>query len=1013
MHVWGFSVDLNSVAPFLFTALLVVYGLIYVVKNTASKYFVVDASFEGGAEPAGNGSGAGMVRVEPGIVEERRCVVCGEVGTKRCSLCKAFRYCTTKCQTAHWNSGHKRNCKKVAVGNGFKNEIAQKQEKRILFSYDEFVKLYNWNYPGFPPCGLLNCGNSCFANVVLQCLTYTKPLVAYLLEKGHQRECKKAGWCFLCEFQAHVERASRSNQAFSPVNILARLPHIGGNLGFGNQEDAHEFMRFAIDSMQSVFLDQFGGEKALHPSSHETTLIHYIFGGHLLSEVKCSSCHKVSDRYESMMDLTVEIHGDTSSLEECLDQFTTAEWLDGENMYKCDGCNAYVKAWKRLSVQQPPNILTIALKRFQSGRFGKLNKRVTFPETLDLSPYMTNPVDGTDVYSLYAVVVHIDMLNASYFGHYICYIKDFRGNWYGVDDCKVVPVDLDEVFSQGAYMLLYSRNLPRGLPQMPSEPSKRPEPLEKMESCATSFQSVATTASISASSSWGVHAPVVPFSSDFGETETNDEATSKYPCLANENGQMCGLSPTNGTEVYNNGHSNQGSCLQPYRPTELNIDECSDSGCSSSADKVPETYGNGSYIQDSATSPVLGKRQRNSSCENLLNAQSPASNFQGLAAEHLIDVSDPMEISDGLGSHIYANGTLPSCGAEEQAVKRSTLNGDTTTGAYCGQSDVCNTSSLMRRRNKSSDGVFRRGFLNRNGNKIENKVDKNSCSLSSADTSPKEKLCSDVEEMLCEDVKGHMNMSTCSGKLNCDQGSPTSPVLGKALRFQNELNAQSHSSHFQELPVQEEIFKDGVDVEGRGISDHTLENGKLTSCCGEAQPMQCPTQNGSTPVNDVCNTVGSTQKMNSRQKGLFRRGFLNQSGDTSKNKVNSDRCSPPLDEPLSKNGKDCSSIADAGSSSDTSPKEKLCGDVEEMRCDNVEGNMNIFIGSDQDVMNLSKDGSLHAAGDNGKLPCAGSNESSRDIQIDVEVTPCRDNTKLSSENGCPDASSSGGRFLPR
>ena len=31
---------------------------------------------------------------------------------------------------------------------------------------------------------------SCFANVVLQCLSWTRPLVAYLLERGHKRECK-------------------------------------------------------------------------------------------------------------------------------------------------------------------------------------------------------------------------------------------------------------------------------------------------------------------------------------------------------------------------------------------------------------------------------------------------------------------------------------------------------------------------------------------------------------------------------------------------------------------------------------------------------------------------------------------------------------------------------------------------------------------------------------------------------------------------------------------------------
>jgi ubiquitin carboxyl-terminal hydrolase 36/42 len=55
---------------------------------------------------------------------------------------------------------------------------------------------------------------------------------------------------------------------------------------------------------------------------------------------------------------------------------------------------------------------------------------------LDLTPYMSC-TDGSDLYDLYAVVVHLDMLNASFFGHYICYIKGYQGRWYKIDDCKV------------------------------------------------------------------------------------------------------------------------------------------------------------------------------------------------------------------------------------------------------------------------------------------------------------------------------------------------------------------------------------------------------------------------------------------------------------------------------------------------------------------------------------------------------------------------------------------------
>ncbi|CAM6111948.1 unnamed protein product [Calypogeia fissa] len=160
------------------------------------------------------------------------------------------------------------------------------------------------------------------------------------------------------------------------------------------------------------------GEKSVDPHSQETTFIHYIFGGHLQSQ-----CLHESNRYENMMDLAVEIHGCVKTLEDVLAQFTAPEWLDGENKYKCDRCNGYVKARKRLTLHEAPNILTIALKRFQSGKFGKLNKRVTFLEILDVSPYMSGKGDQPPLYKLYGVVVHLDMLKASFFGHYICYVK--------------------------------------------------------------------------------------------------------------------------------------------------------------------------------------------------------------------------------------------------------------------------------------------------------------------------------------------------------------------------------------------------------------------------------------------------------------------------------------------------------------------------------------------------------------------------------------------------------------
>lgn len=74
----------------------------------------------------------------------------------------------------------------------------------------------------------------------------------------------------------------------------------------------------------------------------------------------------------------------------------------------------------------------------QSGKFGKLNKQVHFSEDLDLMPYMSANGDRPPHYKLYAIVVHVDIFNASYFGHYICLVKNSRGSWYQADDAKVI-----------------------------------------------------------------------------------------------------------------------------------------------------------------------------------------------------------------------------------------------------------------------------------------------------------------------------------------------------------------------------------------------------------------------------------------------------------------------------------------------------------------------------------------------------------------------------------------------
>ncbi|KAJ3253421.1 Ubiquitin carboxyl-terminal hydrolase 15 [Boothiomyces macroporosus] len=154
----------------------------------------------------------------------------------------------------------------------------------------------------------------------------------------------------------------------------------------------------------------------------------------------------------------------TITVQQCMDEFTKEEVLDGNDTMYCSKCKEHQPTKKKLTVYSTPDILVIHLKRFSStGRYGSRSKLEDFVDApingLDMSKLTTSAGNPEDkVYDLFAVSNHFGGLGG---GHYTAYIKNpLDGEWYDCDDSRVTLLD-SKVMTKAAYLLFYKRrNMP-------------------------------------------------------------------------------------------------------------------------------------------------------------------------------------------------------------------------------------------------------------------------------------------------------------------------------------------------------------------------------------------------------------------------------------------------------------------------------------------------------------------------------------------------------------------------
>lgn len=399
-----------------------------------------------------------------------------------------------------------------------------RKRKHAQSSQDGDKKLVGINST-LTPCavtglrGLYNMGQTCFMSVILQSLIHNPFIRTFYLAEGHRSiDCEREA-CTSCalDYMFIDFYGTEKHEGYGAVHMLQGCWKGGGSLAGYSQQDAHEFLGFILNSLHEANTDEDEEDEKKDTKNCEC-VVHQTFAGVMRSTVTCSSCKNTNNTLEAFMDLSLDVKSAgfitkkkklaltngvktiteaiPVDLYECLDRYTSSETLTSDS-YHCPKCNAARDAKKKLSLTRLPPVLPIHFKRFShsksSSQSAKVDTRVRFPFTLDLSPYSSpsksssDQVNGHDpaptkpkagagdddtievktpskkgegeefgtpqdpIYELSSVVVHKGTMDN---GHYISYAKQ-ENHWFRFDDSMVVQVDEKEVLNAEAYMLFY------------------------------------------------------------------------------------------------------------------------------------------------------------------------------------------------------------------------------------------------------------------------------------------------------------------------------------------------------------------------------------------------------------------------------------------------------------------------------------------------------------------------------------------------------------------------------
>lgn len=305
--------------------------------------------------------------------------------------------------------------------------------------------------------GLVNLGNTCYMNSIIQCLSNIKQFNKKIIE--YNGNCQ-----IILQFKKILIEIWKENYPISPKSFKKTIDNDLQKYSGNEQHDAHEFLLDFFELLHKEMGEKYNSNSISNNINilkanniwdsyfnSSKSIISSLFYGQYVNYITCEGCENVSHTFDPFIDINIYCNKPDKTIKKLIKDRFARNYI-----YKpCEECNGNTESDTEHEIisyiYKLPEILLVYINRFTKTSKNNNNNNLIIDNEINLSNYS---MDNNVIYTLKSIICHTGNLNS---GHYFSLVKN-GNNWYCFNDNKVTLFNISNIDKSSPYILFYDKN---------------------------------------------------------------------------------------------------------------------------------------------------------------------------------------------------------------------------------------------------------------------------------------------------------------------------------------------------------------------------------------------------------------------------------------------------------------------------------------------------------------------------------------------------------------------------